>query len=128
MKIRVISSQEEIETIENEEIVHITFRPANKDILNLVQKCPNLKALHVSNSHNKTISRLSIMLLKMHNILLLEGDVWGHRKDIHEYYEIDPSIFDMIDKLKKEGKSKDDIVDMLKIRTRLSKDLITYLL
>ena len=128
MKIRVISSQDEIETIENEEIVHITFRPSNKDILKLVQKCPNLKAMHVSNSHNKTISKLSMMLLKMHNILLLEGDVWGHRKDIHEYYEIDPSIFDKIEGLKKEGKSKDEIIYTLRLKTRLSKDLITFLL
>jgi hypothetical protein len=28
------------------------------------------------------------------NIALLEGDVWGHRKDINDYYEIKPEIFD----------------------------------
>ena len=128
MKIRVVSSKEEIETIgENEEIVHFAFRPSNKDIFTMVQSCPTLKALHVPTSYLNTISKSTLMFLKMQGIELLEGDVWGHRKDINEYYEIKPRIFDRIEELKKEGQSKEEVVSKLGLETRLSKDLIKFL-
>ena len=63
----------------------------------------------------------------MQGIELLEGDVWGHRKDINEYYEIKPQIFDRIEELKNEGKSQDEVVSLLGMETRLSKDLIVFL-
>jgi len=39
-------------------------------------------------SYKKTISKSTLMFLEMQGIELLEGDVWGHRKDINEFYEI----------------------------------------
>jgi len=128
MKIRVVSSKDEISTIENEEIAHITFRPSNKDIFTLVRTCPKLKAIHIPTSYTKTISKSTLIFLEMQNIALLEGDVWGHRKDINEYYEIKPQILDWINELKKEGKSKHDIISILEKKTRLSKDLISFML
>ena len=128
MKIRIVSSKDEIETIGNEEIVHFAFRPSNKDIFMLVKTCPKLKALHIPTSYLKTISESTLMLLEMQGIELLEGDVWGHRKDINEYYEIKQRIFDRIEQLKDEGKSKEEIVSKLGIETRLSKDLIKFLM
>ena len=127
MKIRIVSSKQEIETIENEEIVHFTFRPSNKDIFMLVKSCPKLKAIHIPISYMKTISKSTLMFLEMQGIELLEGDVWGHRKDINEYYEIQPSIFDSIEELKNEGKSKEEIISKLGLETRLSEDLIKFL-
>ena len=97
MKIRVVSSKEEIETLEsNEDMIHLAFRPSNKDIFMLVQKCKNLKAIHIPTSYKRTISNSTLMFLEMQNIALLEGDVWGHRKDINEYYEIKPQIFERL--------------------------------
>jgi hypothetical protein len=127
MKIRIVSSKEEISTLDNEEIIHFAFRPSNKDIFTLVQTCPKLKAIHVPNSYNKTISKSTLIFLEMQSIELLEGDVWGHRKDINEYYEIKPRIFDRIEELKNEGKSKAEVVSKLGIETRLSEDLIKFL-
>ncbi len=127
MKIRIVSSKQEIETIENEEIVHFTFRPSNKDIFMLVKSCPKLKAIHIPISYMKTISKSTLMFLEMQGIELLEGDVWGHRKDINEYYEIQPRIFDSIEELKNEGKSKEEIISKLGLETRLSEDLIKFL-
>ena len=127
MKIKVVSSKEEIPTIENEMIAHLTFRPSNKDIFTLVQTCPKLKAIHIPTSYTKSISKSTLMFLEMRNIALLEGDVWGHRKDINEYYEIKPQILDRIEELKKEGKSQDEIISLLGKETRLSKDLIGFL-
>ena len=127
MKIRVVSSKDEIETLENEEIVHFAFRPSNTDIFTLVQTCPTLKALHVPTSYLKTISQSTLMFLEMQGIALLEGDVWGHRSDVNEYYEIKPRIFDRIEELKNEGTSKEDIISKLGLETRLSEDLIKFL-
>jgi len=130
MKIRVVSSKEEIPTIENEEIAHLTFRPSNKDIFTLVKTCPKLKAIQIPTSYTKTIKAISkstLMSLEMRGIELLEGDVCGHRKDINEYYEIKPQIFDRIKELKNEGKSQDEIISELGVETRLGKDLIGFL-
>jgi hypothetical protein len=127
MKIRIVSSKDEIETLENEEIVHFAFRPSNKDIFMLVKKCPKLKAIHIPNSYKKTISKSTLMFLEMQDIGLLEGDVWGHRTDIAEYYEIKPQIFGRIDDLKNEGKSKEEIISKLGVETRLSEDLIKFI-
>jgi hypothetical protein len=127
MKIRIVSSKDEIETLENEEIVHFAFRPSNKDIFMLVKKCPKLKAIHIPNSYKKTISKSTLMFLEMQDIGLLEGDVWGHRTDIAEYYEIKPQIFGRIDDLKNEGKSKEEIISKLGTETRLSEDLIKFI-
>jgi hypothetical protein len=129
MKIRVVSSKDEINTLNtDEEIIHLAFRPSNKDIFDLVQICPEMKALHIPGSYKKTVSKSILLFLDMQNIKLLEGDVWGHRKDINEYYEIKKSVFEKINNLKKEGKSQKEILDKMKKETRLSPDLVEYLL
>ncbi len=127
MKIRVVSSKEEIPTIGNEEIVHMAFRPSNKDVFTLVKTCPGLKGIHIPTSYISTISKSTLMFLEMQNITLMKGDVWGHRKDINEYYEIKPRIIDRIEELKNEGKSKEEILSEMGKETRLGKDLIGFL-
>ncbi len=129
MKIRVVSSKEEIDTLKNdEEIIHLAFRPSNKDIFKLILKCPEVKAIHIPSSYKKTISSSAQMYLSMQNIALLEGDVWGHRKDINEYSEISQRVFDRIQELKKEGFSDDDTVEKLVRETRLSPDFVSFIM
>ncbi|MFA4934758.1 MAG: DUF1699 family protein [Candidatus Methanoperedens sp.] len=129
MRIRVVSSKEEINSLgTGEKIIHLAFRPSNKDIFALVQSCPNVKAIHVPSSYIKTISNSTTMFLEMQGIALLEGDVWGHRKDINEYSEVKPEVFDRMEELKREGKSESDVLDRLGRETRLSKDLLKFLL
>jgi hypothetical protein len=129
MRIRVVSSKEEINSLgTGEKIIHLAFRPSNRDIFKLVQTCPNVKAIHVPSSYIKTISDSTRMFLDMQGIALLEGDVWGHRKDINEYSEVKPAVFDRMDELKREGKSESDVLDRLGRETRLSKDLLKFLL
>ena len=129
MKIRIVSSRDELETLEeNEELVHLAFRPSNQDIFLLVQGCKKLKGIHIPISYKRSISKSILMFLEMENISLIEGDVWGHRKDINEYYEIKPQIFVRIKDLKKEGFSDEEILTRLGIETRLSKDLIKYII
>ncbi len=129
MKIRVVSSKDEIDTLGNdEEIVHLAFRPSNKDIFSLVIKCPNVKALHIPSSYKRTISGSAKMYLTMQGIDLLEGDVWGHRKDINEYSEVSKSVFDRIKDLRGEGLSEDDIADKMTRETRLGPDFIDFIM
>ncbi|MCZ7381512.1 MAG: DUF1699 family protein [Candidatus Methanoperedens sp.] len=129
MRIRVVSSKEEINSLgTGEKIIHLAFRPSNKDIFALVQACPNVKAIHVPSSYIKTISNSTRMFLDMQGIALLEGDVWGHRKDINEYSEVKPAVFDRMEELKSQGMSETDILNRLGRETRLSKDLLKFLL
>lgn len=129
MKIRVVSSKKEITSLDPEEtVIHLTFRPSNKDIFNLVKTCPNLKAIHIPSSYKKTISEATEIFLSMQGIELLEGDVWGHRKDINEYSEISPRIYERIETLKKEGYDDDAIAERINRESRISKDLVKYLL
>jgi len=68
------------------------------------------------------------MLLNIQGISLLEGDVWGHRRDINEYYEIKKEVFDTIEKLKKEGLSDADILKRTETMSGLGKDLLQFLM
>ena len=104
MKIRVVSSREEIPTIiPNERIVHLAFRPSNKDIFALVEACPKIEAIQLPKSYKSTVSKSIEMFLEMRRMQLVEGDVWGHRKDINEYYTIPSSVTERIKELKSEG-------------------------
>ncbi len=129
MRIRVVSSKDEIGSLDkSEEIVHLAFRPSNQDIFALVQACPNVRAIHVPGSYIKTVSNSVKMFLEMQGVALLEGDVWGHRKDINEYSEIKPEVFNRIKELKAEGLSESDVLDSLRRKTNLSRDLLQFLL
>jgi hypothetical protein len=59
---------------------------------------------------------------------LLEGDVWGHRKDINEYYEIKPKTIDHMKELKKEGLSEADIMKRMERGSGISNDLLKLLI
>ncbi|MBC7085298.1 MAG: DUF1699 family protein [Methanomethylovorans sp.] len=129
MKIRVVSSKKEINSLSpHEEMVHLAFRPSNTDILTLIMKCPKVKAIHIPNSYKKTISNSVKMFLQMKDIELLEGDVWGHRKDINEYSEVSRSVYDRIDQYLKNGISENDIIEKLTRETRLSPDFVSFLI
>jgi hypothetical protein len=129
MRIRVVSSKKEIESLmKGEKIIHLAFRPSNTDILNLVKKCPDAEAIHMPSSYLKTISDSTKMFLEMQGISLLEGDVWGHRKDINEYAEIKPEVLDRIEEIKSEGLSESEILKTMERATGLSKDLLQFLM
>ena len=86
MKIRIISSREEINSIRpNEKAVHMAFRASNVDFLNLIQKAPRLQMVQVPTSYIKTMSNAIEVFLDMQGIELLQGDVWGHRKDLNAF-------------------------------------------
>jgi hypothetical protein len=68
------------------------------------------------------------MFLEMQRIQLLEGDVWGHRKDINEYYTIPSSVIEKIKEMKIEGKSVEDIETKVSRESKLNPGMIAYIL
>jgi hypothetical protein len=129
MKLRVVSSKREIEELNrNEQIVHLAFRASNTDIFRLLQTCPRVRAVQVPTSYRKTLSRASEMFLMMQGVELIEGDVWGHRKDINEYYTIDERVFQRIDQLRSSGIELSDIADMISRESKLSPELVKYVI
>ena len=128
MRIRVVSSRNEIAELNpNERIVHIAFRPSNVDMLDLIKACPRLRAVQVPPSYNKTMSRAIRLFLQMQGVDLLEGDVWGHRKDIDEYYVVEESDIEKIGDLVSGGDSIDSVQSQVQLSTRLSPDMIKYI-
>jgi len=129
MKIRVVSSREEIITLNsNERIVHLAFRPSNKDIFGLVETCPKVEVIQLPQSYRRTVSKSIDMFLEMQRIQLIEGDVWGHRKDLNEYYDVPSSVIDKIKAMKNEGKSTENIEEEVSRKTRLNPELVAYIL
>jgi len=129
MRIRVVSSREEIFTLNpNERVVHLAFRPSNKDILGLVETCPKLEVIQLPKSYMATVSKSIEMFLEMQRIQLIEGDVWGHRKDINEYYTIPSSVTEKIREMRIEGKSKEDIEARISRENKLNPELVAYII
>jgi hypothetical protein len=109
-------------------MIHLAFRASNTDIFKLLQNCPRIRAIQVPSSYRKTLSRASEMFLVMQGVELIEGDVWGHRKDINEYYSIDEIVMHRIAKLRASGASPNEIADAVSRETRLSPQLVKYLI
>jgi len=129
MKIRVVSSREEIFTLNpNERIVHLAFRPSNKDIFGLVETCPKIEVIQLPKSYMATVSKSIEMFLGMQRIQLLEGDVWGHRKDLNDYYSIPSSVIEKIREMKNEGKSTEAIEEEVTRRGKLNPEMVAYIL
>ncbi len=129
MKIRVVSSREEIFTLNpNERVVHLAFRPSNKDILGLVETCPKIEVIQLPKSYIATVSKSIQMFLEMQRIRLIEGDVWGHRKDIKEYYTIPSSVTEKIKEMKTEGKSNTDIEAKISRENMLNPGMVAYIM
>ena len=129
MKIRVVSSREEMPNLDkNEKVIHLAFRPSNKDIFTLIQRCPMVEVIQLPSSYRRTVSKSIEMFLDMQNIKLIEGDVWGHRKDINEYYSVSNDIIVNIKELKSKGNSNEKIAETLARESKLNKDMLIYIL
>lgn len=128
MKIRVLSSREEICKLNpNEKAVHIAFRPSNEDIFGLIETCPKVEVIQLPQSYMRTVSKSVQMFLEMQRIKLIEGDVWGHRKDLNEYYNIPSSVIEKIMEMKTEGKSAEDIEAKVSKENRLNREMVAYI-
>ena len=128
MRFRIVSCKDEIpELSPNERLLHIAFRLSSIDLIHLIKTCPRLQAVQLPPSYTKTLSKASRSILDMQGVNLIEGDVWGHRKDIDEYYVIDESIVEEIGHLMSGDKNIDEVVSSIKNKTKMSSELIKYI-
>jgi len=128
MRLRVVSSKNEISNLNpNEKMVHLAFRASNVDFLSLMQRCPRLRMIQVPPSYHKTMSNAIQVFLNMQGIDLLEGDVWGHRKDLDEYFTVDDTTLAEINSLVASGAAVEDLASQVQKRARLGPDLIKYI-
>jgi hypothetical protein len=128
MRLRVVSAKSEITGLNaNEKLVHLAFRASNVDFLNLMQKCPRLRMIQVPPSYRKTMSNAIQVFLDMQGIELLEGDVWGHRKDLDEYFTVDDATLEEIRALSTSGLDTDEMTNQIQKKARLGPDLIKYI-
>lgn len=128
MRIRVVSSKSEIAQLNpNERMVHLAFRASNVDFLNLMQRCPRLRVIQVPPSYKKTMSNAIQVFLEMQGIELLEGDVWGHRKDLDEYFTVSDSTIEEIRSMINKGVSFEQMAEELQKKARIGPDLLRYI-
>jgi hypothetical protein len=83
--------------------------------------------IQVPTSYRKTMSNAIQVFLDMQGIELLEGDVWGHRKDLDEYFTVDDTTTEEIRTLSASGASMDDVANQIQRKARIGPDLIKYI-
>ena len=128
MRLRVISARDEIPNLNpNEKMIHLAFRASNVDFLNLMQRCPRLRMIQVPPSYHKTMSNAIQVFLDMQGIELLQGDVWGHRKDLDEYFTVEESTIEEIRSLAAIGASMNNVIDTIQKKARIGSELIEYI-
>jgi hypothetical protein len=76
----------------------------------------------------RTVSKSIEMFLQMQRVQLIEGDVWGHRKDINEYYSIPSSVIEKIKEMKNEGKPSEEIEKKVARESKLNPEMVAYIL
>jgi hypothetical protein len=129
MRLRIVSSRSEISSLRpNERMIHLAFRASNVDFVNLMQKCPRLRMIQVPQSYYRTMSDAILVFLEMQGIELIEGDVWGHRKDLDEYFIVEDEILDEIFQMASSGISLDELTSEIQKKARLSHDLVEYII
>jgi hypothetical protein len=128
MRLMVVSARNEIPNLNpNEKMIHLAFRASNVDYLNLMQRCPRLRVIQVPPSYMKTMSNAIQVFLDMQGIELLEGDVWGHRKDLDEYFTVEDATMEEIRSLAASGVNMDDMAAQIQKTARIGPELIKYI-
>ena len=128
MRLRVVSQRNEIPNLNpNEKMIHMAFRASNVDFLNLMQRCPRLRLIQVPPSYHKTLSKAIEVFLNMQGVEMLQGDVWGHRKDLNEYFTVEDTTVEEIRTLVGSGSSMDEVANQVQRTARIGPDLIKYI-
>jgi len=128
MILRVVSTKSEIPKLnQNEKMVHLAFRPSNIDYLNLLKACPRLRAIQISSTYWKNMASATRIFLSMQGVDIIEGDVWGHRKDLDEYFTVEEATQEEIRALASKGMNAEEIATQIQEKARISPGLIRYI-
>jgi len=93
-----------------------------------VEACPKIEAIQLPVSYKRTLSQSILMFLDMQKIVVFEGDVWGHRKDLCEYRLIPPSLFYEIESMRQKRVDQDNIVHDVGAKYRLSPGFVEFVI
>jgi hypothetical protein len=75
----------------------------------------------------KSLSKAIEVFMEMQGVKLLEGDVWGHRKDIDEYFTVPDEALTAIKSMTKEGKALEMIAKEVQKTAKLGTELIKFI-
>jgi hypothetical protein len=65
--------------------------------------------------------------LDMLGVKLLEGDVWGHRKDLDDFFTVEDSTLNEIRTLAAKGTNLNDLASQMQKKAKINFDLIKYI-
>ena len=129
MKIRIVSSKEDINDLtRNDQTVHLAFRASSTDMFKLLQSSPRLRAVQVPPSYYKNMPNTGRTFLETQGVEIIEGDVWGHRKDIDEYYVVNDKIIKRISDLRSDGLNIEEISSRISWESKLSPAMVNYII
>ena len=129
MKIRIVSSKDDINDItRNDQTIHLAFRASSTDMFKLLQSSPRLRVVQVPPSYYKNMPNTGRAFLETQGVEIIEGDVWGHRKDIDEYYVINDKIIDRISNLQSDGLNVEEISSRISWESKLSAAMVNYII
>ncbi|HOO53668.1 MAG TPA: DUF1699 family protein [Methanothrix sp.] len=129
MKIRIVSSKDDISDLtRNDQTVHLAFRASSTDMFKLLQSSPRLRAVQVPPSYYKNMPNTGRAFLETQGVEIIEGDVWGHRKDIDEYYVINDKIIERITNLQSDGLNIEEISSRISWESKLSPAMVNYII
>jgi hypothetical protein len=129
MKIRIVSSKDDIsDLMRRDQTIHLAFRASSTDMFKLLQSSPRLRAVQVPPSYYKNMPNTGRTFLETQGVEIIEGDVWGHRKDIDEYYIINDRIIERINALQSDGLNVEEISSRISWESKLSPSMVNYII
>ncbi|WP_321416691.1 DUF1699 family protein [uncultured Methanomethylovorans sp.] len=128
MRIKIIKSLEEINTLKGTSIVHISFRPSRDDILAIHKACPNMKAIQLPPSHFNTLSLSATYYLKIVGIKLIKGNMIRIMDNRNSEYTISDLIITNIRQKIIAGESDHSIIQSFSDYKNPSKELLQFII
>lgn len=92
-----------------------------------MEVCPKIEVIQLPQSYKRKISKSVVKFLEMKKILFIEGDVWGHRKDMAEYYSMPYSMLEKIREMKVEGEDTETIGEKVSRESTLNPEIVAYM-
>jgi hypothetical protein len=130
MKIRIVSSRDEIAQLDPEErVVHLTICPTTIVLLELIKRCPKLDAVQIAPFQFRNMSKSNRGFLEVQGVKIFEGLIQGYRTDMNEYRTIDDGlILQRAEELRVEGLDSEEIVAKVAREVEVSPGLVGFIL
>jgi len=130
MKIRIVSSKDEIPQLDPEErVVHLATPAIALAFEELIKRCSQLEAVQVPPSRFRNVSKRSRAILEVQGVRIFEGLLCGYRTARAEYYIVDDGlILQRAGELRAEGLDSEEIAEKVAEEAKVSPGLVEYVL